>query len=369
MKLYSHQQRFIDENPDRALLCWGCGTGKTLAAVVWMKLRPTISFVVVCPKQILKMWESVAPANAVVVTKEQYKKYTAPYSGIVVDEADHGFGSALFTKGRSAMATTLYTWIRTHDTSPVLLLTATPIRNAPHTSHTLLTYLQKAVDWKSYRTAQYNLVHMPYNPRPFYQPKKGWQKFSAEMITRNSSVADLSDIADVPVQYDEKVSVNGDWFVAGTRIELPWHDKARAESGTTKLNWIKEYAKDKRKVVIVSRYLDTIMKWGPLLSKERETFVVTGGTKDQEAVIMAARDSFECYLLVQSSLGSGFELPEFDFMIFASLSFSVRDLTQMKGRILRLNRLKSNWYTYLIGGKCDESVYRRTVIEGQDFVI
>jgi superfamily II DNA or RNA helicase len=111
------------------------------------------------------------------------------------------------------------------------------------------------------------------------------------------------------------------------------------------------------------------MKWAPLLSKEREVFVVTGGTKDQEATIKAARESFECYLLIQADLGAGFELPEFSYMIFASLSFSVRSLTQMKGRVLRINALKSNWYTYLIGGKCDESVYKRVVVDGQDYVI
>ena len=41
----------------------------------------------------------------------------------------------------------------------------------------------------------------------------------------------------------------------------------------------------------------------------------------------------------------------------------------MKGRVLRLNRLKSNYFVYLLGGKCDESVYKRVVLEGQDFVI
>lgn len=203
--LYPHQQRFLDENPDRAMLVWDTGTGKSRAAVEWMELRPTIDFLVVCPKQVLKMWKSIVPPRAIAVTKEQYKKYTAPYSGIVVDEADHGFGSSLFTKGRSAMATTLYEWIRSHDTAPVLLLTATPVRNSPHTSHTLLTYIQKAPTWKEYRALQYNLVSRPYNPRPFYEAKKGWQKVSAKMITDNSSVVSMADIVDVPEQHEQVI--------------------------------------------------------------------------------------------------------------------------------------------------------------------
>ncbi len=367
MTLYPHQQRFLDDNPDRALLCWEVGTGKTLAAVEWMKLRPGINFVVVCPKQILKMWQGAIPSNARVLTKEQFKKADLyEYSGIVVDEADHGFGSALFTKGRSAMATTLYNWIRAHQDAPVLLLTATPIRNAPHTSHTLLTYIQKASDWKTYRTVQYNLVSRPYNPRPFYEPKKGWQKVSAKMITDNASVANLSDIVHVPEQYEEVIHISPK---LSTTLDLSWHDIARAESGSAKLKWIQEYSKDKRKVVIVSRYLDTLFKWTPLLSKEREVFVLTGATKNQEEVIRNARDSFENYLLIQADLAAGYELPEYDFMIFASLSFSVRSLTQMKGRMLRINALKSNYYTYLLGGPCDKRVYQHVVVEGQDFKI
>lgn len=150
---------------------------------------------------------------------------------------------------------------------------------------------------------------------------------------------------------------------------LSWHDKARAESGNTKLAWIKEYAKDKRKIVIVARYLSTLDEFAKVLSKERETFLLTGQTKNQEKTIVDARQSFENYFLCQSDLAAGYELPEFSHVVFVSLSFSVRSLTQMKGRVLRINALKSNWYTYLLGGKCDESVYKRVVVEGQDFVL
>lgn len=203
-KLYKHQQDFLDSGQERALLCWECGSGKTLAAVEFMKLRPYISFLTICPKQIKKMWLEVAPKNAVVVTKEEFKKYTRSFEGIIVDECDY-FLSPLFTKGRSAMATILYNWIRLHPTAPVLLMSATIIKNAPHSSHTALTYIQKAPTWKMYRAIQYNLVSRPYNPRPFYEPRKGWNKISAQMIRENASVVDLSDIVEIPTQYEDVV--------------------------------------------------------------------------------------------------------------------------------------------------------------------
>ena len=368
MTLYPHQQKFLQENPDKGLLCFETGTGKTLTAVEWMKLRPTRSFLVVCPKQILKMWRDVVediPVSVVVVTKEQFKKIDlSPYTGIVVDEADQGFGSPLFTKGRSAMATTLYNWIRLHSQAPVLLLSATPIRNAPHTAHTLLSYIQKAPDWKVYRNEQYQLVSRPYNPRPFWEPLKNWQRRAAAIITKNASIASMSDIVDVPTQYDEVVEVKE------AKVEADsWHDFARAESGPEKLAWIREYSKGKRKVIIVSRYLDTIERYSKELAKDREMFVLTGATRNQEEVIAESRNSFECYLLIQADLAAGYELPEFSHMIFASLSFSVRSLTQMKGRVLRINALKSNYYTYLLGGPNDKKVYKRVVEEGLDFTL
>lgn len=364
MILYPHQKRFLEENPDKALLCWEVGTGKTLAAVGWMEKRPLITFIVICPKQIKRMWQSTVPDNAFVVTKEEFKKYDGAYQGIVVDEADQGFGSRLFTKGRSAMATALYTWIKGHQDMPVLLLSATPIRNAPHTSHTLLSYIQKAPLWKVYRDIQYSLVSRPYNPRPFFESKRGWQKVSAKMITDNAFVASLSDMVKVPVQYEEVIAVK-EWPVT---TDL-WHQAARAESGDKKLSWIRSYAKDKRKVIIVSRYLETIERYAEALDSTREVFVLTGSTKDQEKTIQAARDSFECFLIIQADLAAGYELPEFSHMVFVSLSFSVRSLTQMKGRVLRINALKSNWYTYLLGGPKDAKVYNRVVVEGQDFVL
>ena len=203
-KLYKHQQDFLDSGQEQALLCWECGSGKTLAAVEFMKQRPHISFLTICPKQIKKMWLDVAPENAVIVTKEEFKKYTLPFEGVVVDECDY-FLSPLFTKGRSAMATALYNWIRLHPTAPVLLMSATIIKNAPHSSHTALTYIQRAISWKAYRALQYNLVSRPYNPRPFYEPKKGWQKVSAKMITANASIVDMSDIVTVPEQFEQVV--------------------------------------------------------------------------------------------------------------------------------------------------------------------
>lgn len=150
---------------------------------------------------------------------------------------------------------------------------------------------------------------------------------------------------------------------------LTWHDKARIEGLPAKLAWLKKYTADKRKVVIVARYISQIDYLAKELAKEREVHVLTGAVKNQEEVIAAARESFENYFLIQSSMGAGFQLPEFSYMIFVSLSFSVRDFIQMRGRILRIDALKSNWIVHLLGGKLDEAVFQRVIKDGLDFTL
>ena len=57
MKLYKHQQNFIDKNPDKALLVWDTGTGKSLTAIHWLLKRKSKKSLLICPKNIVKKWE------------------------------------------------------------------------------------------------------------------------------------------------------------------------------------------------------------------------------------------------------------------------------------------------------------------------
>jgi hypothetical protein len=57
MELYQHQKEFLKDNPNKKLLAWETGVGKTLAACEWMKLRPYLpNAIVICPKNIKQKW-------------------------------------------------------------------------------------------------------------------------------------------------------------------------------------------------------------------------------------------------------------------------------------------------------------------------
>jgi superfamily II DNA or RNA helicase len=103
------------------------------------------------------------------------------------------------------------------------------------------------------------------------------------------------------------------------------------------------------------------------LSRDRTVYVLDGRTKHPERTIADAEDSPECYFIIQASVGAGFELPSFAVMVFASQGYSVRNWTQMIGRIKRINSLKPTKYFYLLGGRCDKMIYDN-IKAGKDFV-
>jgi len=382
IKLYPHQQKFLDECPDNALLAFDTGCGKSLAAILWLEKKNKANNLIITPKNIKAQWQRqmvhYRHIPCTILTKEEFKgrPIEEPVDCIVFDEADYA-GSMLFGKGRSNLAEHLYNTIRRHEPM-VLLMTATPFRNAPHTIHTLLSYIQKAPIWKKWQNACYDLVKLPYMPRMGWIPKKDWRRFAVSYAHPRMYVAKISDIVSAPKQNVDVVRVlTKSYPQLDTKIDSAfspvvlegaalWHAKARAENGKEKLEWIKEYIRGKSKVVIVCRYKAQIADYAKELEKTREVYVLTGDTKDADATIRAARESFEGILIVQASIGAGFQLPEYAHMVFASCSFSHRDKTQMMGRILRIDALHENWYTFLIGGKCDESVWER-LEQGKDF--
>ena len=80
-----------------------------------------------------------------------------------------------------------------------------------------------------------------------------------------------------------------------------------------------------------------------------------------------AEESDECYLILQSSIGVGFEIPSFSCMVFASQHYSMVNYVQMKGRIRRINNIKPVIYYHLLGGRCDDMIYK-SFQDGKDFV-
>ena len=372
MKLLPHQVKYAKGYKDKAFIVHEGGTGKTICACVWLKDGRDADALVICPKRIIKKWEVSLTdwgTKAKVVSKEQFKKMRDwPWSAIVVDEADE-FASPLFTKGRSQLASALYNQVRSNPNVPIMLATATPIRSNPWNLHTLLCYLGIYIDKTKYQGHFFNLERRPFLPRMAWFPKADWRQKARKLLEKYADIVLLKDCIDyVPPVVEKTVLTYPGAYKKPLEVEPTalFVAEHRFEQ-TAKVKTILEIGKEYRKVLVVAHYVEQVESLAKELSKDRETFMVHGGTKSQEDVLKEANEVDECFLVIQASLGAGFDADSFSYVIFASMSYRVRDYVQMKYRVRRIHNLHPVEYNYLIGGRCDKAVYK-TIMLGKDFV-
>lgn len=372
MKLFPHQKRILDENPNNALLAHEGGTGKSIIGAEWLKKR-TGYRLIVCPKRIMKKWRALVSDDIVVLSKEeftkQHKDLPTP-SAIVIDEADE-FASPLFVaKLRSNRTTAMYHYLMQNPKCHRLLLTATPIRSTPWNLHTLLCFMGYYFGWKVWQKKFFVLEKRPYLPRMAWFARKTWRTDIRKVLEKYADIVLLQDCVDyLPPVTNTLVKVKSPPYPQPDE-ESPsaeWVQMHRHENGAQKIKVIKDIASNYRKAVIVCHYRLQLDEYYKVLSKDRQVYIIHGGIKDQEDVILQAQADDECLLLVQASLAAGYDLDTFATIIFASMSYKVVDYVQMKFRVRRIHNLQPVDYHYLIGGKYDKAVYD-TIQLGRDFV-
>ncbi len=374
MKLYKHQERFIKKNPDRALLVWETGTGKTIAACEWAKKRPGKKVLVICPKAIVEKWErdfiENKVRNADVVSMSQLNKVDwDTYNALIIDEAQH-FASPLFVRGRSLRTTLVYEYLKSHRDTHVLLLSATPVRSTPWNVHTLACYIGRWWELKEYRERFFYMTDT--FGRWHWEPKKEWRKDVRPYVEEIADIVLMSDCVDVPRQHEQVIQIpwtGTDELALGNEYREPsaeWHARHKAEQGRKKYEALEKIIEGYQKMIVVCHYREQIDNYVAWIGDDREVFVLDGRTKNQDEVIEAAKKSKDCVFIVQASMGSGFDASEFSVVIFASMSFRYVDKVQMMGRVKRINNLHENMFYYLLAGKCDKAVYE-TIQKGKDF--
>ncbi len=366
MKLYKHQEDFIKENPNKALLAWEINTGKTLAGVEWLRKRPG-NAIVVCPKRVKNKWRTALDdVHARVLTKEEFKKTNVGRPVAIVFDEAHFAGSGLFKKGRSQISTAMYNLVRENPDMGVLLLTATPICSNPANLHTLLTYIGHFIPWKEWREEFYDLQRLPYLPRPAYMPKPDWRILIRKYLTKYAHIALMSDCIDLPMMSEEVIPAkssplkkNPEWEPMAAFVAEHRHEQEQ------KISVIRELGGEYRKVMIVAHFREQIEQLSKELSKDRKVYVLHGGIDDQEKVIEEAEQDDECYFICQAAIGVGFDAPSFNVMIFASMSYSYVNFVQMKGRITRGDKIKPKKFYYIHGGRCDKQIYKQILLGKQ----
>ena len=102
------------------------------------------------------------------------------------------------------------------------------------------------------------------------------------------------------------------------------------------------------------------------LGEYKPVFILNGKTKDQGAVIKAAQEAKECYFIVQSGIGEGWDGHMFGCMVFASMSHNYVQNLQMHARQRNLKNLRDVEIIYLVGGRWDKKILQ-AYNDGEDF--
>jgi len=134
-----------------------------------------------------------------------------------------------------------------------------------------------------------------------------------------------------------------------------------------KIDYIVERAHEFPKLLIFANYTGQIEEIAKVLRAEGyKVSILNGATKDR-SFIKKVNDSPEPHIIIaQSSISSGYELPTFPCVIYASKSWRYVDYEQSVGRVLRSNHLKKNLYIHLVVEGCDKDCHE-AIMSGQDF--
>lgn len=401
IQLYAHQQKIIDEDPKKAGLFLGTGSGKSRTALYLARGRT----LVVCPKTIrdARTWETEQKKlgldlDLTVISKEDFKKFEDKnFQTLIFDEAHTvaGVTPSVRYRNRQAVPKTsklfekVIEFVAICKPERLYLLTATPVRS-PMVVWGLAQILGRKWDFYKFRDIFY--FKIPVGREVYMARKDEKTKERLGKIVRSLGyTGQLSDYFDVPEQTWRTVYLEltkeQERRIASLEFEFPdplvlCGKRHQVENGTLagnefqaserindeKIDQILEFALEFPKMAIFAKYLEQIYKIETALRKEGyDVRTMTGQTKDREAVIRWANEIPKGILIVQSSISSGWEIPEIPVVIYASQSYSIVDHVQSIGRVLRANKLKKNLYIHLVvRGGVDEAVYE-AIINKQDF--
>ncbi len=390
MKLYKHQQQIVDLNPEKHLLAWETGTGKTIAAIELSKKSVGLGLVIV-PKSLKQQWlEQVGKphfVNLKIYTKEEFRRDwdKLPFRNCLIIDECHYFSGI-----KSQMHKSLIAYVKKHKPQYIYLLTATPYLSQPTNILCLANILGYNWNYRKFRNTFYTDIRM--GSRIIPMVKKNIEPKIAKLVNHIGNTVKLQDCVDVPDQIfeqeyfdltkEQEEAIEG---IEKTKVNhiAKWVKIHQICGGTLKgdknqyfdcekLERLKDICDEQKKVVIVCRYNAEV----EMISNEifnsvdkRSVFTLTGYTKDKHEMIKGANFCDEVILVINAACCEGYELPTFDLMVFYSYDFSLKNYIQMRGRIQRINHIKKNVYLSLITkGTIDEDV-KVSIDRKEDFDI
>lgn len=402
MKLYSHQQKIIDDDPKKTGLFLGTGSGKTRIALLLARGLT----IIICPKtqrddgNWQREWEKIPKwrrgnTTLTVVSKEEFRRdwqQLPDCDTLIVDEAHTCLGVTPATRQRQRVtiprASQLYealcAYLERATPERVYLCTATVIR-APMTVWGAAQVLKPhaAPGFYDFREQYYTKLPMP--GRDVWVPKntEAAKNSLAALVRALGYVGRLEEFFDIPDQTyrTDYIELTAEQKKRIKELRLEYPDPLvrigkvnQVENGLLKgdefseaeefsngkIDKILDYAQEFDRIVIFAKYRAQIDAIFAAVNDARLGFVVrtmTGDTKDRGVVLAEMNAATRGIFIVQAQVSAGWELPTYPAMIFASRTYSFVDYAQAQGRILRANAIKKNIFINLVvKGGVDEAV-------------
>jgi superfamily II DNA or RNA helicase len=387
MKLYDHQRKILIEDPPKAGLFLGTGSGKTRIAL----LLARVSILVIAPKtqvedenwqrELQALGKEALVTEMMVISKETFRRdhTTLPaFNTVIVDEAHTCLGATPALRWvnkvprpkTSQLFEALQTYIERTNPERFYLCTATIMRNAM-TVWAAGVLLGKKWDWYKFRSIFYAPVPMPHGEIWMQKNSSEIKDRLAQCVRDLGYVGRLEDFFDVPEQtfkdihialtdkqkarikevmleYPEPLVRNGKIHQIENGILAADEFSKAEEIENGKIDAILDLAAEFPRMVVFAKYRAQITAIQHALADEKYfTWVLTGDTKERGEVIKQANE-LDGVLIVQAQISAGWETPQTPVVVFASRTHSFVDYDQALGRVQRANAIKKNLYINLI---------------------
>ncbi len=392
-ELYRHQRELVELNPNKWLLSWGTGTGKT-ATLISLVDKIGLDAIIVVPKSLVDNWYreikkwSNGNGKFQVISKENFKKKYKELKAQIfcIDEAHH------FSGYKSQLHKAALDFIKINNIEYVYLLTATPYRSTPFNVYALGNLLGKNWNWYKFNNVFFTMIKRGQRKWPVLKKEIDGipvEKYIANVIKGLGSTVSMNDVVDVPehVWIREDFTVNPEQKKACK--DLPDIDAIARLSkvfqiingslksdGYTEDKFFKcdkfdralEIINEHDKIAVVCRHTLELERFLNNIT-DRRVFIINGSTKQEERdkLIQEFNNSDKCVILLNTKISEGYNLYT-PIMMFYSMDWGLVEWTQMIGRPVRLDHLKSIVYINLVyKGTIDEAVYDNVVIKKQEF--
>lgn len=378
MKLYDHQQRFVDFSKEVHYCILGdeVGLGKTLSSLTVAKNHSTKTLII-CPAYLQKNWKIEADRVGIKPTIVSYAKIPTEgdFDCIIVDEAQ-------YIKNMTAQRTkAIHKLVRQNLPDRLMLLSGTPILNSAGEwwSALLLMSLDprnsNGIKVTTNFKTEFAFQRHFSNSRQFMLRGRPMTKFfgsknldQLKSILKGKYVKRSADkVLDLPEFSIQHIQVSSteikglkedfDTFQAGLKLD----SSSKANSALMKAEYTANFARDLASsgpIVIFTDHLKPVEVIAEKL-KDFKTAVITGATPmpaRQQIVEEFQAGKIDYLIATIGSAATGITLTKSRVMIFNDLNWVSASNVQARGRIRRIGQKNNCLYYIICYGTVDKKI-------------